>query len=119
MTLHLTASLLSFSVSYAIPFDISCRGKFEIQRSGGLPFACDGMQAHLSTYALHKVLEIVQKLPQKLLLEKAPRLSMWPTQFMKSHATEDNIALYFFAKDLDRFVKIFLCVEELFFFQIT
>ncbi|XWS49571.1 hypothetical protein CRYUN_Cryun12cG0014600 [Craigia yunnanensis] len=79
------------------------QGKFEIQ--SGLPFACDGMQAHLSTYPLHKVLEVVQKLPQKLLLEKAPRLSMWPSQFKKSHATEDNIALYFFAKDLDSYER--------------
>ena len=98
---------------------MSCRGKFEIQRSGGLPFTCDGMQAHLSTNASDKVLEVVRKLPRKLLLEEAPRLTMWPTQFMKSHATEDNIALYFFAKDLDRFVSVFLCVEELIFFQIN
>lgn len=92
-----------------IPFDMFCRGKFEIQRSGVLPFTCDGLQAHLSTYASHKVLEEVQKLPLKLSLEEAPRLSMWPTQFMKSHVTEDNIALYFFAKELDRFVEMFLC----------
>ncbi|XP_022717835.1 uncharacterized protein LOC111276330 isoform X2 [Durio zibethinus] len=86
----------------AVPqLDYIWHGKFEIQRSGGLPFTCDGMQAHLSIYASHKVLEVVQKLPRKLLLEEAPRLSMWPTQFMKCHATEDNIALYFFAKDLD------------------
>ncbi|XVF52363.1 hypothetical protein PTKIN_Ptkin05aG0012800 [Pterospermum kingtungense] len=88
----------------AVPHrDYTWRGNFEIQRSRGLSFTCYGMQAHLSTYASHKVLEEVQKLPQKLLLEEAPRLSMWPTQFMKSHATEDDIALYFFAKDLDSY----------------
>ncbi|XVF11037.1 hypothetical protein REPUB_Repub07fG0234800 [Reevesia pubescens] len=85
--------------------DYMWQGKFEIQRSGGLPFTCDGMQAHLSTYASHKVLEVVQKLPRKILLEEAPRLSMWPTQFMKCHATEDNIALYLFAKDLDSYER--------------
>ncbi|XWS38742.1 hypothetical protein CRYUN_Cryun19dG0156500 [Craigia yunnanensis] len=90
----------------AVPqLDYTWKGKFEIQRSGGLPFTCDGMQAHLSTYASHKVLEVVQKLPRKLLLEEAPRLSMWPTQFMKSHAPEDNIALYFFAEDLDSYER--------------
>lgn len=72
------------------------------------------MQAHVSTYASHKVLEVVQKLPQKLLLEEAPRLSMWPTQFMKSHATEDNIALYFFAEDVDRFAESSVCVRAVF-----
>ncbi|XP_022757379.1 uncharacterized protein LOC111304736 isoform X2 [Durio zibethinus] len=90
----------------AVPqLDNTWHGKFEIQRTGGLPLTCDGMQAHSSTCASHKVLEVVQKLPQKLLLEEAPRLSMWPTQFLKSHATEDNIALYFFAKDLDRYER--------------
>ncbi|KAK8622045.1 hypothetical protein V6N13_097672 [Hibiscus sabdariffa] len=79
------------------------RGKFEIQSSGRLPFTCDGMQVHLSTYAADKVLELVPKLPQKLLLEEAPRLTMWPTQFMKSQATEDNIALYIFAKDINSY----------------
>ncbi|MBA0773284.1 hypothetical protein Gotri_008571 [Gossypium trilobum] len=92
-------------ISVVPQLDSIWRGKFEIQRSGGLPFTCDGLQAHLSTYASHKVLEVVQKLPLKLSLEEAPRLSMWPTQFMKSHATEDNIALYFFAKELDSFER--------------
>ncbi|XP_017973485.1 PREDICTED: uncharacterized protein LOC18606048 isoform X1 [Theobroma cacao] len=90
----------------AVPqLDYIWQGKFEIQRSGGLPFTCDGIQAHLSTCGSHKVVEVVQKLPQKLLLEEVPRLSMWPTQFMKSHATEDNIALYFFAKDLNSYER--------------
>ncbi|KAA3463223.1 Zinc finger, PHD-type [Gossypium australe] len=92
-------------ISVVPQLDSIWQGKFEIQRSGGLPFTCDGLQAHLSTYASHKVLEVVQKLPLKLSLEEAPRLSMWPTQFMKSHATEDNIALYFFAKELDSYER--------------
>ncbi|XP_039029877.1 uncharacterized protein LOC120164189 isoform X4 [Hibiscus syriacus] len=79
------------------------RGKFEIQSSGGLPFTCDGMQVHLSTYASDKVLELVPKLLQRLSFEEAPRLTMWPTQFMKSRATEDNVALYIFAKDFDSY----------------
>lgn len=92
-------------ISVVPQLDSIWQGKFEIQRSGGLPFTCDGLQAHLSTYASHKVLGVVQKLPLKLSLEEAPRLSMWPTQFMKSHATEDNIALYFFAKELDSYER--------------
>ncbi|TYH40483.1 hypothetical protein ES332_D12G249900v1 [Gossypium tomentosum] len=92
-------------ISVVPQLDSIWQGKFEIQRSGGLPFTCDGLQAHLSTYASHKVLEVVQKLPLKLSLEEALRLSMWPTQFMKSHATEDNIALYFFAKELDSYER--------------
>ncbi|XP_039056478.1 uncharacterized protein LOC120199491 [Hibiscus syriacus] len=83
--------------------DYIWQGKFEIQSSSGLPFTCDGMQVHLSTYASDKVLELVPKLPQKISLEEAPRLTMWPTQFMRSRATEDNVALYIFAKDHDSY----------------
>lgn len=119
MILHFTASLMTFSASYTAPFGICCRGTFEIQRSSGLPFTCDRMQAHLSTYVSNKVHEVVHKLPQKLLFKEAPRLSMWPTQFKKSPPTEDYIALYFFAKDIDRFVKYFLCVEDLNFLSVN
>lgn len=65
------------------------------------------MQAHLSTCASPKVLEVVLKLHQKIILEEVPRLSAWPTQFSQNHATEDNFALYFFAKDLERFVILY------------
>ncbi|KAK8614240.1 hypothetical protein V6N13_122609 [Hibiscus sabdariffa] len=83
--------------------DYIWQGKFEIRSSRGLPFTCDGMQVHVSTYASDKVLELLPKLPQKLSLEEAPRLTMWPTQFMKGRATEDNVALYIFAKDVDSY----------------
>ena len=59
--------------------DISCRGEFEMQRREKLPNSCYGMQAHLSTNASPKVLEVVLKLPQKIILEEVPRLSAWPT----------------------------------------
>jgi hypothetical protein len=94
-------------MSHAKISDISCRGEFEMQRSERLPSSCYGIQAHLSTYASPKVLEVVLKLPQKIILEEVPRLSVWPTQFSENHATEDNIALYYFAKDLERFVLAF------------
>lgn len=80
-----------------------CRGGFQICRNKKLPSSCTGVQAHLSTCALPKVFEVVLKLPQKVILEEVPRLSTWPTQFSENLATEDNIALYFFAKDLRYF----------------
>ncbi|OMO93198.1 Zinc finger, PHD-type [Corchorus olitorius] len=92
-------------ISSVPQLDCIWRGKFEIQRTGGLAFTSDGIQAHLSTSASNKVVEVVQKLPRKLLLEEVPRLSMWPTQFMNDNPTEENIALYFFAKDLDSYEK--------------
>lgn len=74
-----------------------------LQRSGRLTDYFDGIRAHMSTCASPRVLEVVKKFPCKVELEEIPRLSSWPMQF-QGKVTEDNIALYFFAKDLERFV---------------
>ena len=81
---------------------VCCRGSFEVQKSGKLPEFQDGIQAHLSTYASPKVLEVVNKFSSKILLNEVPRLSTLPIQFQETGAKEENIALYFFAKDLER-----------------
>ncbi|KAF9685524.1 hypothetical protein SADUNF_Sadunf03G0063500 [Salix dunnii] len=79
------------------------QGGFGIQRSGILISSCDGIQAHASSCASPKVHEIACKLPQKILAEQASCLVMWPTQPSESQAKEENIALYFFAKDLESY----------------
>lgn len=81
---------------------MACRGGFEVQKSGKRPELHDGIQAHLSTFASPKVPEVVKTFPSKILLNEVPRLSTWPLQFQESGVKEDNIALYFFAKDLER-----------------
>ncbi|XP_077236950.1 uncharacterized protein LOC143878543 isoform X2 [Tasmannia lanceolata] len=81
------------------------QGSFELQRSGRLPDLCDGIQAHLSTCASSKVREVVNKFPYKVQLEEVPRLSSWPLQFQGSCVTEDNIALYFFAQDIQSYER--------------
>lgn len=81
---------------------LTCRGGFEVLRSGKVPDLCDGVQAHLSTCASPKVLEAANKFPHKVLLNEVPRMSMWPAQFQESGVKEDNIGLYFFAKDFER-----------------
>lgn len=86
-----------------------CRGGFGIQKSGILISSCDGIQAHASSCASRKVHEIACKLPQKILAEQASCLVLWPTQPSESQAKEENIALYFFAKDLERF-KVLLYI---------
>lgn len=85
----------------------NCRGGFELWRSGRLTDYFGGIQAHISTCASRRVLEVVKKFPSKFRLEEVPRLSSWPKQF-QGKASEDNIALYFFAKDLERFVCLHL-----------
>lgn len=60
----------------------------------------------MSIFASPKVQEVVRRLPKKIRVGEVPRLSTWPTQFPKDYATEDNVALYFFAEDLERFVWV-------------
>lgn len=85
---------------------ISNRGGFEIWKNGIFLKPCDGIQAHLSTLACSKVIDVVTKLPQKILVEEVPRLSIWPTQVPVDYTTEENICLYFFAEGFERFVWV-------------
>jgi len=57
----------------------------------------------LSTSASPKVLEVASKLPCKLRLEEVSWISSWPLQFQGINPDEHNIALFFFAKDVERF----------------
>lgn len=50
------------------------------------------------------MLEVVRKLPPKMVLNEVSRPGAWPFQFKEAGAQDDNIALYFFAKDPERFV---------------
>ena len=61
-----------------------------------------GIQAHLSACASPKVHEVVKKFLPEVSLNEVSRLSVWPSQFHQGGAKEDNIALYFFAKDIER-----------------
>lgn len=85
-----------------------CRGAFEVHRVGKFLDLFGGIQAHLSTCASPKVLDVVNKFPQKIILDEVPRLSTWPRQFYNDGAKEDNIALYFFAKDFERLICEYL-----------
>uniref|UniRef100_A0A2P2M0I1 AIPP2-like SPOC-like domain-containing protein n=1 Tax=Rhizophora mucronata TaxID=61149 RepID=A0A2P2M0I1_RHIMU len=76
------------------------QGTFDLCRGGKPLDVYGGIQAHLSTCASAKVLEVVKKFPLKLIFDEVPRLSTWPEQFHDNGVKEDNIALYFFAKDL-------------------
>ncbi|KAK4436126.1 hypothetical protein Salat_0776300 [Sesamum alatum] len=83
------------------------QGSFEICRSGETFDSWDGIQAHLSTSASPKVVEAVNKFKSRIVLYEVPRLSTWPIQFQEHGVREDNIALFFFAKDLESYEKIY------------
>ncbi|XP_027159396.1 uncharacterized protein LOC113760860 isoform X2 [Coffea eugenioides] len=81
------------------------QGVFEVNRIGEPLNVFDGIQAHLSTCASPRVLEAVNKFANKVLLNEVPRLTMWPVQFQDNGVKEDNVALFFFAKDLASYEK--------------
>ncbi|KAL6642651.1 hypothetical protein ACP70R_020832 [Stipagrostis hirtigluma subsp. patula] len=63
----------------------------------------DGIQAYLSACASPKVRELGKQLPNKIQLAEVPRNLSWPLQFKEVNPTEDNIALFFFAKDVESY----------------
>ncbi|KAJ8499720.1 hypothetical protein OPV22_010272 [Ensete ventricosum] len=81
------------------------QGDFEILRIGGLTEIVEGIQAHLSNFASPKVHEVACQFPCNIQLEEVPRVSLWPLQFQETGPKEDNIGLYFFAKDAESYEK--------------
>ncbi|XP_061354417.1 protein PARALOG OF AIPP2-like isoform X2 [Gastrolobium bilobum] len=90
----------------AIPeYEYIWQGDFEVHRNGKPPDLCTGVQAHLSSCASPKVLEVVNKFPPEVPVNEVPRLSTWPSQFLQGGVREDNIALYFFARDIESYER--------------
>ncbi|KAK9271648.1 hypothetical protein L1049_002011 [Liquidambar formosana] len=110
---HVSATTYDLSRMSTIPeLEYIWQGDFEVHRSGKVLDLCSGIQAHLSNCSSPKVLEVVKKFPHKVPLTEVPRLSTWPTQFHESGAAEDNIALYFFAKDLESYGRNYKILLE-------
>ncbi|XP_031257241.1 uncharacterized protein LOC116115221 isoform X3 [Pistacia vera] len=101
----LAASSILLKMSAIPEHEYIWQGEFEVYKGGKIPDLCGGIQAHLSSYASPKVLEMVNKFPQKIQLNEVPRLSTWPMKFHEGGAKEDNIALYFFAKDHESYER--------------
>ncbi|XP_066387939.1 protein PARALOG OF AIPP2-like [Miscanthus floridulus] len=83
------------------------QGSFEVSGDGNSPEIFDGFQAYLSTCASSKVREVGEQLPDKIQLAEVPRHSSWPLQFNEVNPTEDNIALFFFAKDVGSYERAY------------
>ncbi|CAL9084118.1 unnamed protein product [Musa textilis] len=97
----------------AIPeLDCIWEGVFEVLKIAKPPAFLHGIQAHLSSYVSPKALELVKKFPCKVQLEEVPRLSAWPFQSHENSPKEDNIALFFFAKDTESYEKYYLNLLE-------
>ncbi|CAL5208501.1 unnamed protein product [Lathyrus oleraceus] len=81
------------------------QGVFEVHRNEKSPELYTGVQAHLSSSASPKVLEALTKFSSEVSLNEVSRLSTWPSQFHHGGAREDNIALYFFARDVESYER--------------
>ncbi|XP_074276814.1 ASI1-immunoprecipitated protein 2-like [Silene latifolia] len=81
------------------------QGGFEIHRNGKPPDMRGGFQAHMSLFASGKVHEMVGKFPKKIIFNEVPRPCAWPAQFKELGPREDHIALYFFAKDSESYMR--------------
>ncbi|CAJ1934107.1 unnamed protein product [Sphenostylis stenocarpa] len=95
------SSVLS-KMSFIPEYEYIWQGVFEVHRIGKPPDLYTGIQAHLSACASPKVIETVKNFLPEVSLNEVSRLSTWPSQFQQGGAKEDNIALYFFAKDIER-----------------
>ncbi|KAI4322004.1 hypothetical protein L6164_021730 [Bauhinia variegata] len=94
------------STTVAIPeYDYVWQGIFEVHKGGKPPDLFSGIQAHLSACSSPKVLEVVKNFSPNVILNEVPRLSTWPSQFNQGGAKEDNVALYFFAKDVESYER--------------
>ncbi|PKA53123.1 Methyl-CpG-binding domain-containing protein 9 [Apostasia shenzhenica] len=98
--------LMAPSRASAIP-KLECiwQGTFNVLQSGSCPELFDGIQAHLSSYASDKVIEVSNKIPSKIVLEEVPHAILCPFQSQGVGPKEGNIALFFFAKDIECYDK--------------
>lgn len=102
-----------FSGISAVPeSEFVWKGAFKLEKSCKLPNECSGIQAHLSTCASSKVVDLVHKFCPKLLLKEAPRIGTWPIQFQRKLPTEQDIAVYFFAEDLESYSRSYKMILE-------
>ncbi|XP_020572169.1 uncharacterized protein LOC110018994 isoform X2 [Phalaenopsis equestris] len=75
------------------------QGNFNVLGIGNCPENFDGIQAHLSSCASRRVFEAAIKIPGSVHLEEVSHISLWPSHFQRIGPQEENIALFFFAKD--------------------
>lgn len=81
------------------------QGSFNVIGTGSPPKMFFGIQAHLSNCASHVVFQVATKVPGNIQLEEVSHISSCPWQFLRAGPQEENIALFFFAKDIESYEK--------------
>ncbi|KAL3840089.1 hypothetical protein ACJIZ3_024680 [Penstemon smallii] len=76
------------------------RGSFNLQNQKN--DILNGLMAHISNKACHKVYEEASQFQPVLHLEMLPKSDVWPKSFEISEPTSDNIALYFFPSEISK-----------------
>jgi hypothetical protein len=98
-------SSLEIQISHKIASNVCFveRGAFKVMGSVSGHCIYDGIQAHPSNTASPKVYEMTKKFTPQLHLEQVQRCNIWPKRFHKDPPTDDNIGLYFFPTDDERY----------------
>ncbi|KAH9607060.1 hypothetical protein KSS87_004989 [Heliosperma pusillum] len=79
------------------------KGGFKLEKSAKLPNYCSGIQAHVSSSASSKIHEVGLKFGPKLEFKEVSRTETWSTYFPRNWLTEQDIAFYFFAEDMQSY----------------
>ncbi|KAK8916421.1 hypothetical protein KSP39_PZI022703 [Platanthera zijinensis] len=88
----------------AVPkLDCIWQGSFNVTGDGSPCKTFFGIQAHLSKCASHRVFQVATKAPANIQLEEVSHISSCPLQLLRAGAQEENIALFFFAKDIESY----------------
>ncbi|XP_020577328.1 uncharacterized protein LOC110022620 [Phalaenopsis equestris] len=106
-TLRGEATHLADSLSGSAVPKLECiwQGNFNVIGNGSHSNMFFGIQAHLSTCASYRVFKLATKMPGNVQLDEVSHISSWPLQLLRSGPQDENIALFFFAKDTESYDK--------------
>ncbi|XP_020681859.1 uncharacterized protein LOC110099129 isoform X4 [Dendrobium catenatum] len=102
-TLQGEASLLTKPGSAVPKLECIWQGSFNVIGTGNHSKMFFGIQAHLSTFASPRVYKLATKVPGNVQLEEVSHISSWPLQLLRTGPQDENIALFFFAKDVESY----------------
>lgn len=81
------------------------QGSFNVLGTGNFAEKFNGIQAHLSSSASNRVFEAAIKVPGCVQLEEVSHINLWSSHFQRVGPQEENIALFFFAKDAESYER--------------
>ncbi|KAG0462084.1 hypothetical protein HPP92_020560 [Vanilla planifolia] len=88
------------------------QGSFNVLGTRSVHEVFHGIQAHISNCASYKVFEVATKLPNNIQLDEISYSSSWKVQCQVTTPQEENIALFFFAKNIESYERSYRKLME-------